>query len=175
MTTTHTQTRTPDHFLVLIDDSSSSEKVLRYLSDLVTRLDDGGLTVTLLHGLDLPPRLVEHGGSEKPSEETKRERDLAVERKAWIEESAAELEPLFDHARALLKPAGLRDNRIEQRVFAEVGDELPRETLRIATETGCGTIVLGRSSLPWYRELTHRHLADELIDRGEGFAVVVLP
>lgn len=165
----------PDHFLLLMDDSEASEKALRYLADLARTVGDGEIAVTLLHALDMPPRLVEHGGAESPSEERERESDLATERKRWIDESTRKAEPLFNRARDLLGPAGVRDDRIDQRIAAEVSDELARETLRVAKERSCGTVVVGRSSLPWYRDVVHRHLADELIERGEGFAILVLP
>lgn len=164
--------KSPDRCLVLVDDSKASEKALHYVADLARELANGNLAA--------PPCSTSRGGMSSPcnrvtspGEEAKRERELARERKGWIEDASTGAEPLFDRARAILKHAGVPDDRLEKRTFAEASDELAGEALRIASEMGCGTIVVGRSALPWYGELTHRHLADELIERGDGFAVVV--
>lgn len=164
----------PDHFLLALDDSEASDKAVRYLAALAETLPGDEVAITLFHVLRMPPRLVEHGGAEKPAEETLREGALAAGRQSWFETTKSEAKPLFDRARGILRQADVRDDRIRERVTSEVHNELARETLQTARDAGCGTVVVGRSSFPWYRELAKRHVADELIERAEDIAVCVV-
>lgn len=172
--TTKKEIQRPDCFLVPVDESESSDKAVRYLAELAENLDSGQASVTLFHTLPMPPRLVEHGGAENPASELARETDLARERAQWVRDAQSAARPIFDHARELLQRADLKDDRVRERTSTELHDDLARQALDAARESGCGTIVIGRSSFPWYRELTHHHVADALLAHGEGFAIVVV-
>jgi len=115
-----------------------------------------------------------HGGAESPAREVAREGELAGDRARWVNEARAKAKPILDRARELLRQADLRDDRIEERSTTEL-DDLAREGLDVASDAGCGTIVVGRTSFPWYREITHHHVADELVEHAKDVAVVVVP
>jgi hypothetical protein len=87
-----------------------------------------------------------------------------------------------EKARALL--LGLRQRLFDRGVSAEqvdVGILLLRKDLTIveglidtATARNCGTIIVGRNSLAWYKELFHHHPADELVRKANGFTVWIV-
>ena len=44
----------------------------------------------------------------------------------------------------------------------------------LARDQRCSTIVVGRSSLPWYQEIFHHHPADEMVSKARGFTLWVV-
>jgi Universal stress protein family len=164
----------PDHYLVPVDDSEATTRAISYLASLLESSRGPTASVTLLHVLRVPPRLAEHGGAESPEEEIRRERTLTNERASWIQEAERSARPLLDRVEAALTRVHVPRERIHERFSAELHEEISRDTLDAAREAGCGTIVVGRSSFPWYRELTERHVADELVEHAEGVAICVV-
>ena len=48
------------------------------------------------------------------------------------------------------------------------------EILKIARGRKCHTVVIGRQSLSWFRELVQGDLAEEIVRRGKGFTIWVV-
>jgi K+-sensing histidine kinase KdpD len=53
------------------------------------------------------------------------------------------------------------------------GADVIQSLLEAAQMNGCGTVVVGRQSHAWRRELSQYQIADELVRKGEGFTVWV--
>ena len=61
-------------------------------------------------------------------------------------------------------------------VFAESihRPDFVRELLETAHKQNCGTIVVGRESYPSFKEMFHHHVGEELVRKGQGFAIWVV-
>ena len=46
--------------------------------------------------------------------------------------------------------------------------------LKEARAHDCGTIVVGRNSLPWLREMFHRHVGQDLAKAAERFSILIV-
>ena len=53
-------------------------------------------------------------------------------------------------------------------------EDLTDDILKLAEENACQTIVVGRSSFPWFKETFHRHLADSLVRKATGITIWVV-
>jgi K+-sensing histidine kinase KdpD len=54
------------------------------------------------------------------------------------------------------------------------GEAVATSILEAARANRCGTVVIGRESFPWLKELFQHHMGDELIRRGRGLAIWVI-
>ena len=68
-------------------------------------------------------------------------------------------------------PAGAIEPRFFEPVEGRNGAE---EILKIAGARKCHTVVIGRQSLSWFRELVQGDLAEELVRRSKGFTIWVV-
>lgn len=134
--------------LLALDGSASSEKEVEYVARMVSQRDD--THVHLAHCL--PPTTI--GESESAGEAA---REL--------------LEGLQRH----LCDRGVAPGRVDLGTIRSDGQSSIAEALLdLARDQRCDTIVVGRNSLPWHRELLHHHPADELVRRAEGVAIWVV-
>lgn len=60
--------------------------------------------------------------------------------------------------------------------FSEAVEGLgaPERVLELARARRCDTVIVGRESMSWFRELMHDNLADELVRRGKGYTIWVV-
>jgi nucleotide-binding universal stress UspA family protein len=158
--------------LAAVDGSQASHRAVAYVADIMA--GHPGAHVGLLH-LELPPRMVEWGGSKNPRVEDevseRRERDHRKMQKDAIEDGQA----LLKRLRSLLAEKAI--DVIAQVVrFQEPLDSrhIARETLKMARERGYGTIVVARQSFAGLRRLFAHDVAEELVRRGEGVSVWVV-
>jgi K+-sensing histidine kinase KdpD len=49
-----------------------------------------------------------------------------------------------------------------------------RDILESAQKLHCGTIVVGRDTFPSYKEMFKKHIGEELVQKGQGFAIWVV-
>lgn len=134
--------------LLAVDGSESTEKEIDYVASVVSGRDD--VRFHLLHVL--PPLMItEYEGA----------LDRATD--------------LLDRWRQRLSERGVAQERIDSATI-QVTDRSPLvdKILEVASDVGCDTIAVGRRSLPWYRELFHAHLADELVRHATGRTVWVI-
>ena len=160
--------------LVALDEHSISTELVKYLGKIISGNQD--LEVCLIHMLPPPPpQLREFRGSEDPEVEKQLDREMDVVYKRWTRESENTARPMFENAISILTRAGLPPNAIRRIARQLVNHEdLIDDILKLAQENACQTIVVGRSSFPWFKETFHRHLADELVSKATGVTIWVV-
>lgn len=166
--------RGEEGIIVAIDDSDAADRTLEYVGHMVSGRRD--FRIRLLHLLPPYPRsVVEYGSLEDSEEGARVEREMEKNRFEWLVSAGEEAEPLFARATEVLGTVGIASGSIET-VCCEVTDDaaLARRCIEAAKACGYRTIAIGRSSLPWYRELFHRHPSDLLVRQGHGFTIWVV-
>jgi len=160
--------------LVALDQHSISTELCNYLGKIISGKQD--LEISLLHILPPPPpQLREFRGSEDPEVEEQLDREMDAVWQRWTREAENTARPVFDNAISILTRAGVPPNSIRRIVRQLVNyEDLTDEILKAAEENACQTIVVGRSSFPWFKETVHRHLADRLVRKATGVAIWVV-
>ena len=160
--------------LVALDQHSISTELCNYLGKIISGKQD--LEISLLHILPPPPpQLREFRGSEDPEVEEQLDREMDAVSQRWTREAENAARPVFDNAISILTRAGVPPNSIRRIVRQLVNyEDLTDEILKAAEENACQTIVVGRSSFPWFKETVHRHLADRLVRKATGVAIWVV-
>ena len=156
---------------VALDEHSISTELVKYLGQIISGKQ--GLEVCLLHMLSpLPPELREFRGSEDPELEEQLDREMDVVSQRWTQAAHTPARPVFEKAISILTRAGVSPNSIRRITCQLVNHEdLADDIVKVAEENACQTIVVGRSSFPWFKETFHRHLADTLVRKGIGVTV----
>ena len=160
--------------LVALDEHSIAAELVKYLGKIISGKQD--LEVCLLHMLPPPPpQLREFRGSEDPEVEEQLDQEMDVVYQRWTREAENAARPVFENAISILTRAGVPPNSIQRIVRQLVNHEdLTNDILKAAEENACQTIVVGRSSFPWFKETFHRHLADTLVRKATGVAIWVV-
>ncbi len=158
--------------LIAADHSEATRRAVQYVSELV-----GGQSshqVTLLR-LELPPRMIERGGSEdaaiEAEVEARRDREYEQMEREKIDRSRDALRQM----QSILTRAGIRVNSalvqfeepLEKKNMAE-------KILETAANEGCGTVVVGRHSFSGWKSLFQSHLGEELVRAGERITIWVV-
>jgi len=160
--------------LVAVDGSDAARRALAYVGEIVGPRPD--TTLRLLHLLPpTPPEYLEHGGAEHPPTQERLDRELREGRDAWNAARCDEAQSVFQDAIRLLESHGLVAAHIETECRPCVGRHgVARACLDAAEEGGCDTIVLARQTMPWHKEILHRHESTDVVRRGRGFAIWVV-
>ena len=118
---------------------------------------------------------MEFGGAEDPQKEEWLEARLRASRQLWVSATKKKLSKSLEFAYADLRRAGFAREEIEVH-FCYPSDKrnAPKEIITLARERGCHTIVVGRRSLSWLRQLLQTNPADELVRLGKGFTTWVV-
>lgn len=161
-------------FLVGVDDSDSSIRGISYVADMVGARED--FHVVLFHVLPpIPPELLEFGGAEDPGTEQKLDETLKKEQAQWIENAKKDAEPILDNAKTILYRIGVPPAMITTVCSQSIHrPDIVRELIETAHKQNCGTIVVGRESYSSFKEMFHRHVGEELVQKGQGFAIWVI-
>jgi len=160
--------------LVALDEHSISTELVKYLGKIISGNQD--LEVCLLHMLHPPPpQLREFRGSEDPEVEEQLDREMEVVSQRWTREAENAAQPVFENAISILTSAGIPPNSI-RRISRQLvnHEDLTDDILKLAEENACQTIVVGRSSFPWFKETFHHHLADKLVTQATGVTIWVV-
>jgi nucleotide-binding universal stress UspA family protein len=161
--------KTTERILVAVDESDASEKAVSYLGRV---LSGSACELRLFHVVEPigPTWAAVHGNLTTESEAPPGAPETLL-----IEEAKERSRPVLERMLGILTRAGLDRDRIEPSWFtASREDTLEFEILTLAREQGYRTVVAGRTALPWYRELFHRHLGESLVKKGEGLSVWVV-
>jgi len=166
--------QTRKHLLIAVDASEMTERALAYVAALIDGRRD--IRILLLHvPKPIPPKLLEFGGRENPSEEKRAESALRRVRTDWIEREQLAAVQMFGHARAVLREAGVPEDVVDSQIVAwNPNESLDSAILEVAHEKHCGTVVVGYAAFSWFQELLHRHLADVLLHKAAGIAVWIV-
>jgi nucleotide-binding universal stress UspA family protein len=161
-------------FLLGIDDSEATLRTVAYVAEIIG--SQKGFHVVLLHVLPpIPPELLEFGGSEDPQTEQRLDAELKKDQAQWIEQAKQAAKPLVEKVKGIFLRVGVSADMIIT-VFAESihRPDFVRELLETAHKQNCGTIVVGRESYPSFKEMFHHHVGEELVRKGQGFAIWVV-
>ncbi len=160
--------------LVALDGSDASMRAVKYTAQVIG--GEKNCHVCLLHVLDpLPPKLREFRGSEDPQEEEELEEELQERTEQWIGQSKRQWLPTLKKAQSILDQAGVPAKAIETEFWEAVNHEdLVNDILESGRKDDCGTIVVGRKSFSWLKEMFHHHIADELVRKGHGLTIWVV-
>lgn len=160
--------------LVVLDESVASRRTVAYMARMVGRRR--GLRLCLAHVLPpLPPGLLEAAGSEDPKYARRQHPQLKVRQKRWLVAAQRTAQQTFASAKAALRKAGVPAKALDTQFFGALdGRSAADRILELARASRCRTVVVGRESLSWFRELVRDDLAGELVRRGEGFTVWVV-
>ncbi len=160
--------------LVAVDNSEASSRVVSYVAKMVGRRS--GFRVHLVHVLpSFPPALLEFGGAEKPVQEERLEAAEHAARIRWLDRAEKAARPVLARAKWILRKAGMPISAMETQFSTSTsGEEVVADILEAARASRCGTVVVGRESLPGLKGLFRHHVGDELIKRGHGLTVWVV-
>jgi hypothetical protein len=160
--------------LIAVDDSKASEKAVAYVGRLVSKCT--GIHLCLLHVLPaIPPGYLESGGPANTSEGMLECQRLERVRDRWVQELRDNSQPLFDKLCGILTEAGVPGRLICTCFYApHPGETVAEGILGSPCGEGFGTIALGRETFPWYLELFHHHVSDEVERRGRGRTIWIV-
>ena len=100
---------------------------------------------------------------------------MVAARQRWTREAEDAARPVFENAISILTRSGVPPNSIRRIARQLVNHEdLTDDILKLAEENACQTIVVGRSSFPWFKEKFHLHLADSLVRKATGITIWVV-
>jgi nucleotide-binding universal stress UspA family protein len=158
------------NILIAVDDSGATDRAVTYVASIIGRYRH--FRVHLFHVAPILPKLLEFGGSENIQEEDKREAEITAARIRYLEDLA---QAVFAKAQSILQHAGLPVGAVKTHVVSTIsGEDVIGNLLEAAQTNTCDTIVVGRQSHSWLRELVQHHLADELIRKAAGFTIWVV-
>jgi nucleotide-binding universal stress UspA family protein len=160
--------------LLAIDDSVASGKAVDYVAELVRTRPEAG--ICLFHAAaSMPPDLQEFRGAEDAEEETELENQLEEKQERWNRRAEKTAAPVLGKARSILQNAGIAPEQIESRAAVLLHrEDLTDEILRAAREYDCDTIVVGRKSFPWLKELLVDHLGEKINAKSARIAVRIV-
>jgi nucleotide-binding universal stress UspA family protein len=152
--------------LVVVDESPATKKALEYVARIAARRTN--FRICLAHSLLAPPReLIEFRGPEKSR--------LRAYKSRWIAASEMTEQRALGRANAVLRRGGIARGAVEAHYCYLVdGTHATKAILELARMQKCDTVVIGRKSLSWLRELIDGDLAEELVRRAKGFTIWIV-
>jgi nucleotide-binding universal stress UspA family protein len=160
--------------LVVVDGSKASIRAVNYVGNMMAGKRD--VTICLLNVLGpLPTELTEFGGSEDPEREEKLEKELKDKREQWIENAKTKALPRLKKAISIFKKARLPAKAVKTEFWIDVNSQgLAAGILEAGRLNKCNTVVVGRKSFSWLKEIFHHHVTDELIRKAQDLTVWVV-
>lgn len=133
-----------------------------------------GFHVALLH-LELPPRMLEWGGSEDPQIEHRvadqRESDYRELEHRTVEQGRM----LLSQMKQSLVKQGIDVAALFVKLDGSLKPtQLAEDILKVAKEKDYRTIVVGRETFSGLRRLFQHHVAEELVRSGEGRTIWIV-
>jgi nucleotide-binding universal stress UspA family protein len=158
-------------FLIAVDDSEHSARALRYVGTLLRDARDA--QVTLFHVLKPMPReLLEHGGSEDPTEEIRLSDELRRDQENWVRTESVTESPILATALELFGKTGFPLDRVTLKFGHE--DDIAHNILAEARIGGYGTIVISRQGSNGLKRLISGGITDHLLRDASGFTLWVV-
>ncbi len=165
-----------EKILIAVDGSETSLQAVRYVGDILR--DSGGIEVTLLHVLEIPPELLEHGGAEDSAKEHRLEESLEGQREEWRQSSQKRMEEeFFGPARQILRQKGVQEESVHIRTKLTTDMPHPDVAMAIIQEVakgGHGTVVLGKRGKSMLREFVFGSVAFKVIHHVQNCAIWIV-
>ena len=163
---------TNKRLLVAVDASEASRRALDYVVEIIGSRP--GFHVGLVH-LELPPRMIEWGGSEDAAIEGKVSEERARTYREMEKEALAKGKALLQNMQEYLTERGIHvDNRMMQFDEPLNPREIARDVLEAARAHDYGTVVVGRHAFSWLKRLVQYHVGEELVRTGQGVTIWVV-
>jgi nucleotide-binding universal stress UspA family protein len=158
--------------LVAVDESDASRRAVGYVADMVG--GNPGFHVGLFH-LQLPPRMLEWGGSEDSAVEERVEEERSKAYEQMVEAAREKGTTFLQELQGPLAEKGI-DVTARLVQFDEPLDrkKVARDLLAAAREGDYGTVVVGRHSFSGLKRLFQHHVGEELVHTGEGITIWVV-
>jgi nucleotide-binding universal stress UspA family protein len=165
---------TKNRILIAVDDSKASMRAVNYVANITAGKRD--FIICLLNVVGpLPPELMEFGGSEYPERKEKLEKELKDKREQWIEKAKTKALSILKKAKSTFKKARLPAKAINTEFWIDVNSKgLAGDILDAGRLNKCNTVVVGRKSFSWLKEVFHHHVADELVRNAHNLTVWVV-
>ncbi len=160
--------------LVAVDGSKDSIRTVNYVANIVEGKRD--FTICLLHVIGpIPPELTEFGGSEDPQREEELEKELKNKRIQWVEMSKTRALPRLKKAKSIFRKSRLPAKAVETEFWIDSNREgLMADIMEAGRVKKCNTVVVGRKSFSWLKEIFQRHVADELVRHAHNLTIWVV-
>ena len=160
--------------LVAVDGSKDSMRTVNYVANVLDGKRD--FTICLLHVVGpIPPELTEFGGSEDPRMEEELDKELENKRIQWIERSKTRALPWLKKAKSIFRKSRLPAKAIETEFWIDSNREgLMADIMEAGRMKKCNTVVVGRKSFSWLKEIFQHHVADELVRHAHNLAIWVV-
>ena len=125
--------------------------------------------------IPLPPEQTEFGGSEDPEREEKLEKELKDKREQWIEKAKTKALPILKKAKSTFKKARLPAKAVDTEFWIDVNSKsLAGAILDAGRLNRCNTVVVGRKSFSWLKEIFRHYVADELVRNAHNLTIWVV-
>ena len=96
-------------------------------------------------------------------------------RQEWVRGAESQARALLENVTLELSARGIPANTITTHVIVlDHKEDLIGEILETASRNQCGTIIVGQSSFPWFKELFASHTGEELVKQSEGFGICIV-
>jgi nucleotide-binding universal stress UspA family protein len=158
--------------LIAADASDASRRAVSYVIELLR--GNPGFHVGLVH-VELPPRMLEWGGSEDPEIEDRVSEQRARAYRDMEQEALEKGRTLLQSMRGTLAESGIDVTDLLVR-FDEPLDpkHVARDILKAAKERDYGTVVVGGHSFSGLKSLFQHHVGAELVRTGQGITIWVV-
>jgi nucleotide-binding universal stress UspA family protein len=158
--------------LLAVDDSEASRRAVAYVADVVGGAS--GFHAGLFH-LQLPPRMLEWGGSEDAEVEDRISSERGEAYRQMEEKATAAGKALLQRFQAILAERGI-DVAI---LLVQFEEPLNRKNvaasiLKTAREGDYGTVAVGRHLFSLWESFFRHHVGEELVRTGEGITIWVV-
>ena len=147
--------------LIAVDASEAARRAVAYVADMLA--GQPGFHVELFH-LELPPKMLEWGGSEDPQIEARVGSERAAAYRDLENEVIEKGQSLLRRLQGMLVGKGIEATTLHVQ-FEEPLDKhtIAAAILNAANERGCGTVVVGHQCFSGLRRFFQHHVAEELI------------
>jgi len=159
-----------ENVLVVVSETDASHRAVEYIGRILGNSSNVDIHLVFF-GTNLPPELLEFGGSETPETEERLDNELHERQRRWIAVADEGPEAVLDGARDLLRRSGVEASRISTCVSSPLDHRTDAdEILLLAQDEQCDTVVVGQGP----SDERGRKLAQSLMRRADGHAIWIV-